>query len=85
MSLLATSFTHIHGMWSRLRAVVGVLDVCCSKVVADADAGTDDTEDADTGTTFAEVDLTEKEWYDYDDKGDFPVQITDIEVTFERV
>eukprot|EP00041_Stephanoeca_diplocostata_P015606 m.298781 g.298781 ORF g.298781 m.298781 type:complete len:86 (+) comp20099_c0_seq6:507-764(+) len=55
------------------------------KVVEDADAGNDDTEDADTGTTFTDVDLTEKEWYDYDDKGDFPVQITDIEITFERV
>ena len=45
----------------------------------------EDEEGAETGTEFSEVDLTDKEWADYDEKSDESVLISELEVKFVSV
>ena len=42
-------------------------------------------EHRESGATFEDVDLTEKEWADYDERSDEPVGITEIEHQFVKV
>ena len=42
-------------------------------------------EHLESGATFEDVDLTEKEWADYDERSDEPVGITEIEHQFIKV
>lgn len=41
-------------------------------------------EGSESQTKFNDVDLSEKEWADYDQKTNEPVEITEIESKFER-
>ena len=45
----------------------------------------DDGEGATTGTLFEDVDLTEKEWADYDEKSDESTCISEMEFKFVKV
>ncbi|CAO3650444.1 unnamed protein product [Cunninghamella echinulata] len=38
----------------------------------------------ESGTPFEEIDLTEQEWADYDEKSNEPVGISNIEVQFKK-
>ena len=45
----------------------------------------DDEEGRESGTEFTDVDLTEKEWADYDEKSEESTVISEIEVKFVTV
>ena len=45
----------------------------------------DDEEGRESGTEFTDVDLTEKEWADYDEKSGESTVISEIEVKFVTV
>ena len=45
----------------------------------------EDEEGAETGTEFSDVDLTDKEWADYDEKSEESVLISELEVKFVTV
>jgi len=45
----------------------------------------EDGEGSESGTVFEDVDLTDKEWADYDDKSDESTMISEIEVSFVTV
>jgi hypothetical protein len=45
----------------------------------------DDEDGAETGTTFEDVDLTEKEWADYDEKSNESTCISEFESQFVKV
>lgn len=51
------------------------------------EAGEDEDEDdgRKTGTAFEDVDLTDKEWADYDDKSDLSTCISEFEHQFVKV
>ena len=49
------------------------------------EAEDEDEEGRETGTEFDEVDLTEKEWADYDEKSEESTLISEIEVQFVTV
>ena len=45
----------------------------------------DDTEDQETGTTFNDIDLSDKEWADFDDKSGESTFISEFQCNFVKV